>query len=121
MGEVLVIFVYRPYFLTDAHHRKQQRRQDIDEDEWTREHPLFPYFSLRVFSLSSQLQIGRVLNIQEPAVHAKVRVRGASVIVRTIGPRCLASVWKAPVCSQDDWEHLHEELTWVHLITRLKS
>lgn len=42
-----------------------------------------------------------------------IRARRDKVIVMTVGPRCVASILKAPNKGDDRWRTLHEELTWV--------
>lgn len=113
MDKVLVFCLFCVSF-SDKEQRKQCRRLHIEDDQWaSEEHQLFSHCSARAFSLSSQLQVGGVLHIQEPAVHATVRVHEARIIVQTIGPRCLATIWNAPAAPRYEWENIHQELTWV--------
>ncbi|KAF8487933.1 hypothetical protein JB92DRAFT_3148399 [Gautieria morchelliformis] len=91
--------------------RKWRRRFDLSEDKWTSEHQLYGY-TLRLYSLASARQVGPPLSVPLPAVHMRLRARGDKAIVMTIGPRCVASIFQAPVGGHDRWQTLHEELTW---------
>ncbi|KAJ7122647.1 hypothetical protein C8R43DRAFT_959151 [Mycena crocata] len=92
--------------------RPWKRRFNAEEDHWKRSHPLHKY-TIRTFSLKGRLQIGDVIQLQDPGVHATIRSGFHKAVVRLIGPRCVSSFWEVPTNQSPEWKILHEELSWV--------
>ncbi|KAJ7149673.1 hypothetical protein C8R46DRAFT_1198678 [Mycena filopes] len=91
--------------------RRLQRREDLHDDPWTEDHPLYSY-GVRVFSLQSRSQIGSPMWLPDVGVDASIRAGTDAVIVLMTGPTCYASFWRIPRRSDDIWHCFHRELTW---------
>ncbi|KAJ6518221.1 hypothetical protein C8R47DRAFT_1312681 [Mycena vitilis] len=91
--------------------RKLRRYEYWDKDPWTKDHPLYSY-SLRTFSIRQRSAIGPTLRLPDEGVKASVRAGKHMAIVRSIGPECYASVWRAPRGMGGEWDCLHKELSW---------
>ncbi|KAJ6552840.1 hypothetical protein B0H19DRAFT_1295240 [Mycena capillaripes] len=80
--------------------RQLKRRQNLDDDEWTDDHPL-------------RSQTGSTLWLSGHGVNAVLRAGKNMAIVKIIGPDCYVSMWRAPNGPSDaSWHCFHEELTW---------
>ncbi|KAJ7659101.1 hypothetical protein DFH06DRAFT_436653 [Mycena polygramma] len=97
---------------TGTRWRRELRRYEYwDKDPWTKDRPLYSY-SLRTFTIRQRSAIGPTLRLPDEGVKASIRAGKHTAIVKSIGPECYASVWRAPNGMGGQWNCLHKELSW---------